>query len=67
MTGKSATDEDLLQAAISGDSESFSIIVRRWEKKIYSLCYGILTNHSIIILETVENVREDFCFNNYFC
>ena len=56
MTGKSATDEDLLQAAISGDSDSFSIIVRRWEKKIYSICYGILTNHS----DALDAAQETF-------
>ena len=36
------TDEQLVERAISGDSEAFGEIVRRWERKIFALCFGML-------------------------
>ena len=36
------TDEQLLQEAVAGDSEAFGIVVRRWERKIFALCFGML-------------------------
>src|SRR6187399_600603 len=36
------TDEQLVERAISGDSEAFGEIVRRWERKIFGLCFGML-------------------------
>src|SRR2546423_10816726 len=36
------TDEQLVELAISEDSEAFGEIVRRWERKIFALCFGML-------------------------
>src|SRR5687768_810998 len=36
------TDEKLVELAVSGDSEAFGEIVRRWERKIFALCFGML-------------------------
>ena len=38
------TDEQLVELAASDDSDAFGEIVRRWERRIYSLCYGMLSN-----------------------
>jgi RNA polymerase sigma-70 factor (ECF subfamily) len=35
------TDEQLLERAQAGDGEAFGEVVRRWERKIYALAYGI--------------------------
>jgi RNA polymerase sigma-70 factor (ECF subfamily) len=36
------TDEQLVELAVSGESEAFGEIVRRWERKIFALCFGML-------------------------
>ncbi len=36
------TDEQIIEAARAGDSEAFGEIVRRWERRIFALAYGIL-------------------------
>lgn len=36
------TDEKLAELAVSGDSEAFGEIVRRWDRKIFALCFGML-------------------------
>lgn len=36
------TDEQLVELANSDDSEAFGEIVRRWERKIFALCFGML-------------------------
>ncbi len=36
------TDEQLVGLAVSDDSEAFGEIVRRWERKIFALCFGML-------------------------
>ena len=36
------TDEQLVELAVSRDSEAFGEIVRRWERKIFALCFGML-------------------------
>jgi RNA polymerase sigma-70 factor (ECF subfamily) len=36
------TDEQLVERALEGDSDAFGEVVRRWERKIYALAYGIL-------------------------
>ncbi|HEX6182831.1 MAG TPA: sigma-70 family RNA polymerase sigma factor [Pyrinomonadaceae bacterium] len=36
------TDEQLVERAQAGDREAFGEVVRRWERKIYALAYGIL-------------------------
>ena len=35
------TDEQLVESALAGDSDAFGEVVRRWERKIYALAYGI--------------------------
>lgn len=39
---QSTSDEQIVERAISGDPEAFGEIVRRWERRIYYLTYGIL-------------------------
>lgn len=36
------TDEKLVELAVSRDSEAFGEIVKRWERKIFALCFGML-------------------------
>lgn len=36
------TDEQLVELANSDDSDAFGEIVRRWERKIFALCFGML-------------------------
>jgi RNA polymerase sigma-70 factor (ECF subfamily) len=36
------TDEQLVERALAGDVDAFGEVVRRWERKIYALAYGIL-------------------------
>ena len=36
------TDEQVVELAVSKDSEAFGEIVRRWERKIFALCFGML-------------------------
>src|ERR1043165_1233363 len=35
-------DEIIVERALSGDAEAFGEIVRRWERRIFALTYGIL-------------------------
>jgi RNA polymerase sigma-70 factor, ECF subfamily len=36
------TDEQLVELAVSKDADAFGEIVRRWERKIFALCFGML-------------------------
>ena len=36
------SDEQLVETALAGDPEAFGEIVRRWERRIYALTFGIL-------------------------
>ncbi|MDQ3133401.1 MAG: sigma-70 family RNA polymerase sigma factor [Acidobacteriota bacterium] len=36
------SDEQIVESALSGDVDAFGEIVRRWERRIYALAYGIL-------------------------
>jgi RNA polymerase sigma-70 factor (ECF subfamily) len=36
------TDEQLVELAVGDDTEAFGEITRRWERKIFALCYGML-------------------------
>ena len=38
----SLSDEQIVERAVDGEPEAFGEIVRRWERRIYALCYGIL-------------------------
>ncbi len=40
---KSLTDEQLVELAVTEDPEAFGEIVRRWERKIFALCFGMLS------------------------
>src|ERR671916_102874 len=42
MLSVETSDELLVERAVSGDTEAFGEIVRRWERRIYALAYGIL-------------------------
>ncbi len=42
MLSVGTSDELLVERAVSGDTEAFGEIVRRWERRIYALAYGIL-------------------------
>ena len=39
---KTETDEQLVELAVSVDPDAFGEIVRRWERKIFALCFGML-------------------------
>jgi RNA polymerase sigma-70 factor (ECF subfamily) len=39
---KTATDEQLVEMAKANDEAAFGEIVRRWERKIFALCFGML-------------------------
>lgn len=39
---QSKTDEQLVELAVSDDREAFDEIVRRWERRIFALCFGML-------------------------
>ncbi|MGB7201405.1 MAG: RNA polymerase sigma factor [Pyrinomonadaceae bacterium] len=36
------TDEELVNLAVSDDRDAFGEVVRRWERKIFALCFGML-------------------------
>ena len=40
---KDLADEQLVELAVSSDPDAFGEIVRRWERKIFALCFGMLT------------------------
>jgi RNA polymerase sigma-70 factor (ECF subfamily) len=39
---KELTDEKLVEMAVSREPEAFGEIVKRWERKIFALCFGML-------------------------
>jgi RNA polymerase sigma-70 factor (ECF subfamily) len=41
-TATGLSDEQIVELALAGDAEAFGEIVRRWERRIYFLAYGIL-------------------------
>ena len=36
------TDEVIVERALGGDAEAFGELVRRWERRIFALAYGML-------------------------
>jgi RNA polymerase sigma-70 factor (ECF subfamily) len=36
------SDEQIIERAVGGDPDAFGVIVRRWERRIYALTYGML-------------------------
>lgn len=49
-------DEQLVELAISENPEAFGEIVRRWERKIFALCFGILARED----EAKDAAQETF-------
>ena len=47
------TDEIIVERALSGDADAFGEIVRRWERRIFALTYGMLGRE-----EPVEPARD---------
>jgi RNA polymerase sigma-70 factor (ECF subfamily) len=39
---RNLSDEDLVDKAVAGEHDAFAEIVRRWERKIFALCFGML-------------------------
>src|ERR1700750_3134669 len=37
-----ASDEIIVERALTGDAEAFGELVRRWERRIFALTYGML-------------------------
>ena len=37
-----ATDETIVERALTGDADAFGELVRRWERRIFALAYGML-------------------------
>ncbi|HXG83223.1 MAG TPA: RNA polymerase sigma factor [Pyrinomonadaceae bacterium] len=37
------TDEQLVELAVNENSDAFGVIVKRWERKIFALCFGMLS------------------------
>ncbi len=50
------TDEQLVELAISEDPNAFGEIVKRWERKIFALCFGMLTREE----EAKDAAQETF-------
>jgi len=42
METAETSDEQIVERALSGDADAFGEIVRRWERRIYALAYGML-------------------------
>ena len=53
---KNLTDEQLVELAISEDPEAFGEIIGRWERKLFALCFGMLTREA----EARDAVQETF-------
>lgn len=41
-TDRATSDEQIVERALAGDTEAFGEIVRRWERPIFALSYGML-------------------------
>lgn len=53
---KSLTDEQLVELATTEDPEAFGEIVKRWERKIFALCFGMLSRED----EAKDAAQETF-------
>ena len=42
MIETATSDEQIVERALAGDAEAFGEIVRRWERRIFALAYGML-------------------------
>lgn len=50
------TDEQLVELTVTENPEAFGEIVRRWERKIYALCFGMLARED----EAKDAAQETF-------
>ncbi len=50
------TDEQLVEQAVNENSEAFGEIVKRWERKIFALCFGMLNRED----EAKDAAQETF-------
>jgi len=39
---ETTSDEQMVERALTGDADAFGVIVRRWERRIYALAFGML-------------------------
>jgi RNA polymerase sigma-70 factor (ECF subfamily) len=53
---KDASDEKLVEMALAHDADAFGEVVRRWERKIFALCFGMLGREE----EAQDAVQETF-------
>jgi len=53
---KDLADENLVQLAVSENPEAFGEIVKRWERKIFALCFGMLGRED----EAADAAQETF-------
>jgi RNA polymerase sigma-70 factor (ECF subfamily) len=53
---KDLTDEQLVELAVKENPEAFGEIVKRWERKIFALCFGMLMRED----EAGDAVQETF-------
>lgn len=53
---KSLTDEQLVEVAVTENPEAFGEIVKRWERKIFALCFGMLSRED----EAKDAAQETF-------
>ena len=54
------TDEQIVERALTGDAEAFGEIVRRWERKVFALAYGMLGREDDARDATQETFRAAF-------
>ena len=50
------TDEQLVEQTVGGNTEAFGEIVKRWERKIFALCFGMLSRED----EAKDAAQETF-------
>jgi RNA polymerase sigma-70 factor (ECF subfamily) len=53
---ESLTDEQIVEIAVKENADAFGEIVRRWERKIFALCFGMLARED----EAVDAAQETF-------
>jgi len=53
---KNLTDEQLVELAVKENPDAFGEIVKRWERKIFALCFGMLSRED----EAKDAAQETF-------
>lgn len=56
VTVTNLTDEQLVELAVTDNPDAFGVIVNRWERKIFALCYGMLSRED----EAKDAAQETF-------